>query len=68
MIICANAGDSRAVMFGLGDSDKNWKPTPLSRDHKPEDPDEATRIRASNGRVEQSKIMPGTTVFGVGGK
>jgi serine/threonine protein phosphatase PrpC len=55
-------------MFGVADNDQSFKPTPLSRDHKPEDPDEATRIRASNGRVEQSKIMPGTTIFGVGGK
>jgi serine/threonine protein phosphatase PrpC len=68
MIICANAGDSRAVLFGVSGGDPTWRATPLSRDHKPEDPDEATRIRASNGRVEQSKIMPGTTIFGVGGK
>ena len=68
MIICANAGDSRAVMFGTTGNDQGWRPSPLSRDHKPEDADEATRVRASNGRVEQSKIMPGTSVFGIGGK
>jgi serine/threonine protein phosphatase PrpC len=61
MIICANAGDSRAVMFSSiypnnnaveGTPRTGWKVTPLSRDHKPEDNDEATRIRACNGRVE----------------
>jgi serine/threonine protein phosphatase PrpC len=32
---------------------------PLSRDHKPELADEATRIINQNGRIEQSKILPG---------
>jgi serine/threonine protein phosphatase PrpC len=77
MIICANAGDSRAVMFSStvpnnnaveGTPRSTWKPVPLSRDHKPEDSDEAARIRACNGRVEQSKIMPGMALFGVNGK
>jgi serine/threonine protein phosphatase PrpC len=66
MIICANAGDSRAVMFSS--STDGFRHTPLSRDHKPEDTDEAARIRACNGRVEQSKIMPGMQLFGVNGK
>lgn len=50
MIICGNAGDSRAVMFST--SNDGLRPVPLSRDHKPEDSDEAARIRACNGRVE----------------
>jgi serine/threonine protein phosphatase PrpC len=50
MVICANSGDSRAVMFSL--KEKEWGAQALSRDHKPEDPEEASRIRASNGRVE----------------
>lgn len=66
IIICANAGDSRAVMF-TGSND-GLKPVPLSRDHKPDDSDEAARIRACNGRVEQSKIMPGMQLLGINGK
>lgn len=72
-IVCGNAGDSRAVMFSklvstasVGGSTSNyWKPTPLSRDHKPDDIDEANRIRACNGRVEQSKILPGMALMGM---
>ena len=41
-----------------------WKPTPLSRDHKPEDPDEAQRIKLCGGRVEQSKLLPGMGILG----
>jgi serine/threonine protein phosphatase PrpC len=53
MIICANAGDSRAVMFTSSpEGGTLLKHVPLSRDHKPEDSDEAARIRACNGRVE----------------
>lgn len=62
MLVCANAGDSRAVLFSQintsgsvgGSSSSIWKTTPLSRDHKPEENDEAARVWASNGRIEQS--------------
>lgn len=80
MLICANSGDSRAVMFSsiytstptgtMGESSSSslWRATPLSRDHKPDDAEEASRIRAANGRVEQSKILPGMALAGVGNK
>jgi serine/threonine protein phosphatase PrpC len=47
-IICANAGDSRAMMV----SDDN-KIIPLSRDHKPEIREESQRIIKSGGRVDR---------------
>ena len=66
MILCANAGDSRAILIsqhegpGLNGSDgeNGYYFTQLSRDHKPELPDEAQRIIARNGRIEPSRITP----------
>jgi serine/threonine protein phosphatase PrpC len=55
-IICANAGDSRAIMI-LDDSNnaqlKNTKIYPLSIDCKPENPMERLRINKNGGSVEQ---------------
>ena len=50
-LICANVGDSRAIMCSK-DSLSEWRCIPLSRDHKPEDPTESSRILKSNGRIE----------------
>ncbi|CAK9142161.1 unnamed protein product [Ilex paraguariensis] len=44
-IIVANCGDSRAVLC------RNGKPIPLSTDHKPDRPDELSRIQEAGGRV-----------------
>lgn len=46
----ANAGDSRAVMARQGGNGE-YVATNLSRDHKPDDPDEQKRIEASGGYV-----------------
>lgn len=45
-IISANAGDSRAILV-----DKNGGVRPLSRDHKPDTPEENQRILSCGGRV-----------------
>lgn len=50
-LICANCGDSRAIMVL-----DNGGVVPLSRDHKPELPDEMDRIIRQGGRVEQVQI------------
>jgi serine/threonine protein phosphatase PrpC len=50
-IICANAGDSRAILV-VGESTGD-KIIPLSRDHKPEIKEESNRINKSGGRVER---------------
>lgn len=47
-IICANAGDSRAILCGTDSCITN-----LSNDHKPNSPAEQERIIASGGRVEK---------------
>lgn len=49
-IICANAGDSRAVMG------KKGKVKDLSVDHKPDTPSEKRRIERANGYVEESRV------------
>ena len=62
-LICANSGDSRAIMCSqIGNT---WHCTQLSRDHKPEEPDEAARIRKTNGRIEQSRLQPGMVIPGL---
>lgn len=47
VIVCANAGDSRAVLCRGG------RAIPLSQDHKPNNPEERTRIKKAGGRVIQ---------------
>ena len=49
-IICANAGDSRAVLS------KKGKAKDLSVDHKPDTPSEKRRIERANGYVEESRV------------
>lgn len=52
-VMCANAGDSRAVIGQKTES--GWIAVPLSRDHKPDDPSERPRIEQMGGRVEPFK-------------
>ena len=51
LVLCANAGDSRAVI-GRHRGNDTWVAIPLSKDHKPDDPAERTRIENAGGRVE----------------
>jgi len=48
-VICGNVGDSRAFIGRKTASE--WQIVPLSRDHKPSEPDEASRIHDWNGRI-----------------
>lgn len=50
-VVCANAGDSRAVISRLGN-----KAIPLSYDHKPDDEEEERRIRAAGGYVAGGRV------------
>lgn len=49
-VLCGNVGDSRAFIGHFTGS--KWVPIPLSRDHKPSETDEASRIYDWNGRIE----------------
>ena len=51
-IVCANAGDSRAVY-----SKSSRRSVPLSYDHKPEDEDEERRIREAGGYVSGGRVQ-----------
>ncbi|KAL3817819.1 hypothetical protein ACHAXA_002686 [Cyclostephanos tholiformis] len=50
-IVCANAGDSRAVY-----SRSSHRAVPLSYDHKPNDEDEERRIREAGGYVSGGRV------------
>jgi serine/threonine protein phosphatase PrpC len=57
-VICANVGDSRAVIGKK--SEKGWTAVPLSDDHKPDNPDERRRIQRNGGEVEAVRDFYGT--------
>lgn len=52
LIICANAGDSRACIVN-----KDGSVIELSHDHKPERDCEIKRIKAANGYVEDGRVQ-----------
>lgn len=56
-IYSANVGDSWAIL--CREVNNQAKAEALSRDHKPEDPSELTRINAKGGRVESYKDFNG---------
>ena len=49
-LICANSGDSRAILGSYVDG--RWIVKTLSRDHKPDEADEALRVRKRGGRIQ----------------
>ncbi|CAG7721120.1 unnamed protein product [Allacma fusca] len=49
-VYCGNVGDSRAVACAGGQT------LPLSTDHKPNNPEEATRIERAGGWVEYNRV------------
>lgn len=49
-IFCANCGDSRAVL------NNSCKPTPLSQDHRPQNPKELQRIMAAGHEVKKDRV------------
>ena len=51
-LICANIGDSRAVLGRFDKHLKKWIAINLSRDHKPTEEDEAQRIYKKGGRIK----------------
>ena len=58
ILTCGNVGDSRAVLGKL--TSTGWKAEQLSRDHKPEDLSEGSRVRAAGGEIA-FRTWPGNT-------
>jgi serine/threonine protein phosphatase PrpC len=54
-IICANVGDSRAILIYDKNKDHDYKVFPLSIDNKPEMKEERERITKMGGKVEKNK-------------
>lgn len=50
-LTCANIGDSRVILGRRNTTDGTICPVEVSRDHKPDCPDEKARIEAKGGRV-----------------
>jgi serine/threonine protein phosphatase PrpC len=62
-LFVANVGDSRAILIKQNDqSPEGFQVTPLSRDHKPSDPDEFKRIVDAGGRVDTYRDHKGKRV------
>ena len=60
---CANVGDSRTLLIRQDPKNLDGcQVRALSRDHKPDDPYEAERIRLSNGRIEAYKDERGNKI------
>jgi protein phosphatase len=51
LVVCGSVGDSRAVLCR-----GNGRAVVLADDHKPENPEEAARIRAAGGTVENNRV------------
>ena len=61
-IICANAGDSRAILIYDKNENNNYKVFPLSVDSKPELKEEKDRIYKMGGIVEKIKNQYGQEI------
>ena len=59
-LFIANVGDSRAIIIKQDPMDSNrCIASALTRDHKPDDPDEATVILAAGGRIDSYRDSNG---------
>jgi serine/threonine protein phosphatase PrpC len=61
-IVCANVGDSRAILASYAKEGNQWKSMPLSHDHKPSVSSEAQRILKNGGCVRSYKDADGHDV------
>ena len=51
-VYCANVGDSRTILIRANTNGDGCLVKSLSRDHKPDDPEESKVILANNGRID----------------
>jgi len=59
VFVCANVGDSRAILYSALEPTGEWEIDQCSRDHKPDLGGELERIVANGGRVEAFKDIGG---------
>jgi len=59
VLFCANAGDSRAVLYSFDKVKNGLSVQSMSVDHKPEMTYERKRIENKNGRVDSIRGMQG---------
>lgn len=60
-VYTANVGDSRTVLI-RANPNGGCTAIPLSRDHKPDDPEEAKVIIANNGRIDSYRDQLGNQI------
>lgn len=58
-IYVANVGDSRAILIRKGPTEDLFEVAALTRDHKPDDSQEAQRIIAAGGRIDSYRDQNG---------
>jgi len=58
-IFCANAGDSRAVLYSKSPKSNQLECQALSEDHKPNLPAELERLKKQGARVEPIRGFKG---------
>lgn len=60
-LFVANVGDSRAIVIRQA-PDNTCTCYPISRDHKPDDPEESKVILANNGRIDSYRDQLGNQI------
>ena len=58
-LVCANVGDSRAILVQMGEGEEGWGWRQLTTDHKPDLITERRRIESQKGLVEPLKSLQG---------
>jgi len=58
-VYCANVGDSRTILIRQAPTGDGCLVRALSRDHKPDDPEESRVILANNGRIDSYRDQLG---------
>jgi serine/threonine protein phosphatase PrpC len=61
-VFCANVGDSRTILIRQNPQGEGCLVRSLSRDHKPDDPEESKVILANNGRIDSYRDQLGNQI------
>ena len=61
-VYCANVGDSRTILIRANTNGEGCLVRALSRDHKPDDPEESKVILANNGRIDSYRDQLGNQI------